>query len=387
MKMTKKMMAVMAILTLGTSMAQAQAMGGVGNGGGTHWCPDKAPEMYDVYEGVRRYKLDIVENGSRSEEIIEKAVQRVTNSNATLAHELNEKIKYLMNGGLSLEDGIELKRIPDANVLMVDEGCEYRQLANWDNVTNRVFVNNDYYQSMSELNKAALILHEAVYAVSRDRLKVDNSDSSRKLVAELLASTFPSTSLKGLLSDKDVLTKDRDEGVTLIQPSDAAWTPSHTSLAVHVRDLNLAPLKSFGKLFIRVPQIVKAHKDLEKITNQLNRNNLSRRERKSLQESKRKAENKISSYRTRILLNGLELIKGVGVVDLEKQMIVLTGVASSSETETETIDLDLNFYLNDGDKRKTLKYTQELELPDLSIGYRSRVHKFKFEFSQNRQKI
>ena len=63
----------------------------------------------------------------------------------------------------------------------------YKQLAKWDDTTNRVFVDVLSYDGLSEFNKAALILHEAVYKVSRKLKDTQNSDSTRKLVAELLS--------------------------------------------------------------------------------------------------------------------------------------------------------------------------------------------------------
>jgi hypothetical protein len=383
MKLTKKMITAMTFLTLGTSISHAQVMGGVGNGGGTHWCPNKAPEMYDVYEGIRRYKLNIIEDGSRSEEIIKKALLRVQNSNATLAFELNKKINFLLEGGLSLEDGIELRKVPDANVLMVDEGCEYRQLANWDNVTNRVFVNNDYYQSMSELNKAALILHEGIYSLSRDRLKVENSDSSRKLVAELLATPFHPSSLNHLNSALDVMTKDKEEGVTLLRTSDRIRRDGNffqfMPLSLHVNDLNLVSLKSFGKLMVRVPQFIKDHKDLKEVNDSLNSNRLSRKERRDLEAKKREIETKIHLNKAAIRIDGKELIKGVYVVDLEKQNITFSGW--SMTRGSEVIDLEFIFYLNDNTTTKTLRFNQNLEIPSY-YNLRRLVLEYDFLFSQ-----
>jgi tRNA splicing endonuclease len=392
MKMTKKMMAVMAILTLGTSMAQAQAMGGVGNGGGTHWCPDKAPEMYDIYEGKRRYKLEIVDDGSRTEDVIEKAILRVKSTNVTLANEISKKIDFLNNGGLSFESGLALNRVPDANVLMVDKGCEYRQIANWDNASGRVFVNNDYYDRMDDFNKAALILHEAIYAVSRERLQTDNSDSSRRLVADLLAARFDRSSLNHLTKTDDIRVMITKEGVSTVYESNesvldssALMISQHAILRVHTHDLNLGSINNFGKLIIRVPRLIEASRELLEIKQRLNNHEnrtarISRKERRGLERKQYALDEEIR--RTHMRINTSVLVNGIGEIDLQEQKVRLNG--SMLFGQTTPIDVEFEFQLTDGTGTKSFEYHKTIKLAGSNFSKPgSSNYTFDFMFSQN----
>lgn len=115
---------------------------------------------------------------------------KLANNNPSFAFEVKQQINKLMNPlNFRIKDRLSLKPVPDANILMVDEGCTYQQLANWDDVTDAVFVKNEYFKTFSNLNKAALYLHEAIYKVARVRASAKNSDEVRRLVAEILSTT------------------------------------------------------------------------------------------------------------------------------------------------------------------------------------------------------
>ena len=172
--------------------AFSQGMG-AGNGGGAHVCPTKNTiEVYDIYEGRSRYGLNIVSTGNSIPEamIIENALSKLEHVNITFAEAVRDQMDYLNSQKpkhFLVNDQIKLKLIEDANILLTDEGCEYRQLANWDDVSNNVLVKGDFYRALDEYNHAALKLHEAIYKASRVRISVKNSDEVRRLVGELLS--------------------------------------------------------------------------------------------------------------------------------------------------------------------------------------------------------
>ncbi|MFY7993286.1 MAG: hypothetical protein ACOVP4_08355 [Bacteriovoracaceae bacterium] len=392
MKMTKKLTVFLAALTLSSSMALAKE-GGVGNGGGVHWCPNKAPEMYDVYEGKRRFKLDIVDDGTRYEEILGKAIERLKSYNVTLALEIAERMKFLDAGGFSFEDKIKLFLIPDANVLMTDENCEYRQLANWDDVAQRVFVKNEYYEKMDDLNKAALTLHEAIYAVSRTRLNVTNSDSSRRLVGELLASKFKvSENLQSLTKTGDVMIKEGEEGITEKSVSDEHLgsrnrTLQNISLDVHVGAMEINPIKDKIEIVIRAPKIQKMYKELADIgkkleDNKLRRLKLSRKEKKKLEFRLNEIESYLKS--TTLSLNGKELVNGKALVLLTYNQFYIQGIKmrTSSEEEMETI---IELRLNSEKNTKTLIYKKDIKLTGTWFSEEGHsFYLFKLNFSQSK---
>lgn len=163
----------------------------VGNGGGIHYCAHRpTQELYDLYEGSMRYELTIVESPLPKEEIVNTALNKLATVNPSFALEVSAIASKLLGpGGLSMKEGIRLTPVPDANIVMVNEGCEYRQLANWDDVTNRVFVKAEFYRELNEFNRAAFLLHEAIYKAARVRRLLRNSDIVRRTVAELLSTS------------------------------------------------------------------------------------------------------------------------------------------------------------------------------------------------------
>lgn len=251
--MRLNLLVTMVSLLFGSLGAWAQSdKGGVGNGGGVHWCPGKAPEMYDLYEGKRRFKLKIEDDGSSYEEIIKRSLRKL--ENATLANEIQNEIDYLETEGFSFETSLKLKLVPDANILMTDENCEYRQLANWDDETGTVFIKNEYYEQMDDFNRAALTLHESIYSVLRKRLNASNSDRSRKLVAQLMSSSFNrEKSLLGIEKAKDTKTNARPEGIDVLETKDGVV------VNVYVANMKIPEvLKGNAKVRFSVPGIDEA---------------------------------------------------------------------------------------------------------------------------------
>lgn len=162
----------------------------VGNGGGIHNCPEQAfQEFYDVYEGRTRYDLDISTKNDSQKEIIERALEKLRSNHPLFANEVEEKLSYIDNPkNFLMRQNINLFLVEDANILLTDTGCEYKQLANWDSISNKLIVRSDYYDKLDDFNKAAFKLHEAIYKAARDRFsQLDNSDYVRRRVAELLS--------------------------------------------------------------------------------------------------------------------------------------------------------------------------------------------------------
>ena len=187
------MLAVFASLSMNSALAQNST----GNGGGVHFCSTRNTiEVYDVYEAFNRYGLNIISTKNSVPEavVIENAILKIEKENYTFGKAVREQILYLQNpNNFIIRDGIKLTLVKDANILMTDEGCEYRQLANWDDVSNKIFVKGTLYRAMDEFNHAAIKLHEAIYKASRIRKGENNSDLVRRLVGELL-SDLPHTS-------------------------------------------------------------------------------------------------------------------------------------------------------------------------------------------------
>jgi hypothetical protein len=87
-----------------------------------------------------------------------------------------------------LPPGVRLDPINDSGHIFIPSGCKIEQVANFYN-NEKVFVVSDFYNKMDTLNKAALIVHEAVYLKERT-FSVTDSRYSRRLVGAIFDRDF-----------------------------------------------------------------------------------------------------------------------------------------------------------------------------------------------------
>lgn len=168
-------------------MSSLAFAGDRGNGGGVHLCDDGKIEMYDIYEGFTRHGLAYPQTEMSMLEHIERALAKADKFHPAYGISLRKKVKYLLNEGhLLLRTKLQMELIEDANILVTDVGCRYAQLANWDDFSNNVLVKKEYFDRLSNLSKAALYVHEAIYSLAREAGEW-TSDNSRKTTAELLS--------------------------------------------------------------------------------------------------------------------------------------------------------------------------------------------------------
>lgn len=176
------------LLFFGMLLLNAQAFSSdKGNGGGAHLCPNEnSIQMYDIYEGITRYNITPDFDASMSvEQYIQKALAKMTLAHPGIGLKLKENLDYLMaKGHLIKRYNLNMPYIEDANILVVNIGCLYEQLANWDNVSGNVLVKGELFDRLDNLNKAALYVHEALYKFARDSINARNSDNVRRVVAE-----------------------------------------------------------------------------------------------------------------------------------------------------------------------------------------------------------
>jgi hypothetical protein len=170
--------------------AEAMAKGGQGgNGGGGLVCRNelgeiKSIQMFDLYEGRSRYQFTgEALSGKTSEEILEKAYARVRDYGDSLAAKI-EAAEKLFQANIVFTD-MPLDESPDANKVMIEKGCRYEQIVTWDDRVLKVFVNQELYNALDVVGRAALSLHEAVYWVARNYSKQSYSDDTREFVARV----------------------------------------------------------------------------------------------------------------------------------------------------------------------------------------------------------
>jgi hypothetical protein len=162
---------------------------GAGNGGGIHYCPgQKSQEMYDIYEGRVRYGLQYtVQQNATVDTYLNHALDRIRSVNYSIAKKIQETLISIRSGKLIFNEKMVLTQIADANILLVDQGCEYKQLANWDDVSGNILVEKNLHEQMDAFNQAAFLLHEAIYKYDRMNTMAKSSDRTRQIVANLFS--------------------------------------------------------------------------------------------------------------------------------------------------------------------------------------------------------
>lgn len=237
--MKTNMLLNLLMMTVGALMSVSSfAQEHVGNGGGSHFCKDRSfQESYDIYEGRTRYRLKFDETQTSEKEVLTKVLHVIKNYDVTLYQEVANWINYLNSTDrFVVQPKIKLTKISDANILLTDEGCEYEQLANWDEVSGRVFVKEGIYTKLNPFHQAALKLHEVIYKVYRSRKNANNSDQTRRLVAELLSIDPNTYLLKDLVESNDLMSSENPKELVF---GISAPVFSHYETATQYLDLHL----------------------------------------------------------------------------------------------------------------------------------------------------
>ncbi len=172
--------------------------GEVNNGGGGHVC-DQNVELYDLFEGhhpqIHNIKTWKHQNEKAKEFYLDKALRRLRVAQPKLYKEFKRELDGILNiPNNELVLPIDIPIINDADIPFVEEGCEYKQLANWNDRLNKLYFSQSLYKKLDELNKAALFYHEAAYKIARNH-GATNSDGVRKFVAESFSDQDIQTSI------------------------------------------------------------------------------------------------------------------------------------------------------------------------------------------------
>lgn len=174
-----------AVVSVG--MSSSYAGDKEGNGGGVHFC-DAKTEMYDLYEARKAHGLTLDYSCGKDEECyIRRAIDKLSPRYPRLAVMLLEEIQYIRANAL-FQDEVELAPIRDANILVHDEGCLYRQLANWWDISGKIIVDNDYFKLLDAQSRAAFYVHEAIYKIYR-YMGEEKSDKARRLTGQIFSTS------------------------------------------------------------------------------------------------------------------------------------------------------------------------------------------------------
>jgi hypothetical protein len=190
------------IFSISSAISIAHAAGtGVTGGGSTVVCRDPntnaiigQPQLYDLFEAQhdprRAYK--IVRSEENADAQIEAMVKNFE-ANAIPAEDLEG---VTLRNSLAVEardwlftDGeARINMEPDfmPRFLPKDPHCKVEVTASYDDASSVLEVDKEIYEKMSNTDKAALRLHEAVYKINRIFAKDKTSDRTRQMVADLV---------------------------------------------------------------------------------------------------------------------------------------------------------------------------------------------------------
>ncbi|QLY24048.1 hypothetical protein [Bdellovibrio sp. KM01] len=171
----------------------------VGNGGGAWICRNYVGKGFtntevswvaqiDLHEASSQYGLRITNFNGNYHSIVKKVAQRLSglpnNPLAGLAPFLKE-VNDLRSGPKITYLDQDLKIINDALYFAVPRSStcpkgriSYEQIVNYDN-NGFIFVQKSLFNTLSERSKAAMVLHEAIYAYRRSLGDTDSLNSRR----------------------------------------------------------------------------------------------------------------------------------------------------------------------------------------------------------------
>jgi hypothetical protein len=152
----------------------------------------KSVELLDLFEG--RVAFGDVHLGQQQEtekRLVDTAIGRLKKTGYNLLGtefgQITEAVDAVYKTYSFVGSEGELPITDDSYELVrVTRGCEIRQLAYYLD-QSRILINAELYQRLSPLNRAALALHEAVYAVDRITTGKQDARHARRVVSTALA--------------------------------------------------------------------------------------------------------------------------------------------------------------------------------------------------------
>jgi formylglycine-generating enzyme required for sulfatase activity len=211
-----KNLKLMTLMTAGflalTSTAFAEK---VGNGGGAWVCREnngaiRWSELVDLFEAKNEFGLTVSQYPGQVKDIVDQIQLRVFKVNRDLYESLipyidhveylapsPSKITYTEDALTIIEDS--LYRLAPAQKRCVGGSIQYEQVVNYKN-DGLILLQSEIFNSLSNSAKAALVMHEAIYAYRRESTGDDTSVNARRMVG-LVFSTLSTEDLKKALED------------------------------------------------------------------------------------------------------------------------------------------------------------------------------------------
>ncbi|WP_409479411.1 hypothetical protein [Pseudobdellovibrio sp. HCB154] len=179
---------------------KSYAQNRVGNGGDVVTCKDKSPQVLDLYESSAEI---ITPAETDYQKIVSERLDLLAEAQGKLADQYRIKFSGFLNDS-EFKATAKLTDIKDSEHLVLPKGCRLKQAAIRKNATaknEKLFLfDNDNWQEMDSLNKAALIMHEIIYDHFY-KLGERNSIKARKVNALLFSKNFSKKQFWELIQD------------------------------------------------------------------------------------------------------------------------------------------------------------------------------------------
>ncbi len=176
------------LLALTISFHTLASTGG-GNGGISVVCrgPEgkiTSAELLEIYEGRTLYKK-VYDNSLGDMSTMMAMVEDQLGQNPVYLKRYQQELGLIHKNIIFVPKGHKIELTEDALPVISQVGCSLEQLANYTQ-SGTVLISQEIFDNLDNLNKAALYVHEAVYAVRRQAGDT-TSVRTRKLVKELTA--------------------------------------------------------------------------------------------------------------------------------------------------------------------------------------------------------
>jgi len=182
------MKSIVAIITVISSISFAFATGGVDGGGGKGVvCRNDQnqitkAEVLDIYEGRVQYGHTVQSSSDSIMSQAEEAIRYISKGRSKIFQDSVLQMANFINlRKRILPDGTGLEDINDSHHVIVPKGCKVEQLANFTK-QNQILIDGEIWKSLDNTNKAALLVHEALYKWFRN-YGATNSIRARKFVS------------------------------------------------------------------------------------------------------------------------------------------------------------------------------------------------------------
>lgn len=203
-----------AVLLLTGATAQAKHGGTSSGGGGAFVCrnPDgtvASAELLDLFEAREINGIAVTASDEPFLDQAEKAVERIGFFDPVFAAEVDKNVAFVLEHQHVLSDAVTIPPPNDANPNYQKTGCPLEGMMYFDGERNELMINPRIFSGLiSETERAAAILHEAIYKTLREKdYKPDTtSNQTRTLVGFIFNDNLDMRPVEAFLPPKGPIT-------------------------------------------------------------------------------------------------------------------------------------------------------------------------------------